>query len=594
MDFRRRGVKYQLSRISEEDEEEEEVNEETALMDEQDGDAFQEEDAQGSGENMSQTQSDPVTNGTADDTPTPPHSDSETEPEGGPVDEPETGPDAATDGRGDDNTQADGGDNEDKVDKGVAVSLPPEYQDPPSYRETLRLSGIEDEDVVRDPDEDKVRDQDEDIVRDQDEDIVRDQEDSVEPHVVVNPFDEPRDGAQWEDIEMGEMTGSKDDSPQSAEAAAEITSSSDSIKRYVQPMEIESQTLEKSFWSDRFHVGFKDTNSRSLLIMVFSVLVVVFAVLIVVLLPLTFSYVEYFELGLKRQRSTGRVLASDGAYESGRHAIGPDYTFKIYPSWATNIQLDDISVTTTSGLSHSFSCSFQYFIREGELGLLEQRFDKSYPDVIEFVAQAALKNVAATISLSMYLEQRRRVEIMFHDALRAKLGGDCCPDQELCLRYDTCHLCSNSTTNCTQGYHVDVPYFQLLEIDLPDVILDRNLQVQLLNEQAEEETFLQLELLARKKTEKETQEILNSASEVTNNGTATASLIRSLGEAEARAIVEAANSQGLALMYDRMGVTTDEHKASLHWLRTLEQQEMLVMGVSFQEYLSLVRDSIVT
>ena len=50
MDFRRRGYKYELARISEEDEEaaEEAANEGTALtMDEQDDNAFKDEKAPG-------------------------------------------------------------------------------------------------------------------------------------------------------------------------------------------------------------------------------------------------------------------------------------------------------------------------------------------------------------------------------------------------------------------------------------------------------------------------------------------------------------------------------------------------------------------
>ncbi len=221
---------------------------------------------------------------------------------------------------------------------------------------------------------------------------------------------------------------------------------------------------------------------------------------------------------------------------------------------------------------------------------MEQRFDLGYHNIIEFVAQAAVKNVAASTSLDMYLERRRDVEVVFHETLRTKLEGNCCPNREKCLVDNTCHLCSNSTVNCNQGYHVDIPYFQLLTINLPDTIISNNLEVQLMSEQAEMERYIQTELLTRKDIEKSTAIISNKASEVLTNGTAAANLILSLGEAEARARIEAANSRGLALMYDRMGVVTDQHKASLHWLRTLGNHEMLVMGVSFEEYLQLVKN----
>ncbi|XP_022111851.1 uncharacterized protein LOC110991059 isoform X2 [Acanthaster planci] len=536
-------------------------------MDEQDDNAFKDEDDPESDgvDGSPSPHSDGETSPHSDDEASP-RSDSETDPEGNPTGELETDTAAVSSGNVEDK-QAGGGC---KEDEGMA-SRPPGYQDPPSYEETIRMSAI------------KV--EGETPKRDRDEDLEWDQDESVEPNVIVNPFSDLRDGSPQEDIELGEMPGR---SPRLTGATAEVTPSGDSIKRFVQPMEIESQTTQKPF-----HICFSEMNSRSLLIIIFSILIAIVAVLIVVLLPLAFSYVEYYELGLKQQRSTGQVFFNDGAFESGRHAVGPDYIFKKYPSWATSVHLDDIAVITTAGLSLSFSCSFQYFIREEELGLLEQRFDQGYPEVIKFVAEAALKNVAASINLSLYLEQRRQVEILFHDALRAKLGGNCCPDLEECLRYDTCHLCSNSDV-CSRGYHINVPFFQLLEINLPDVILDRNLQVQLMHEEAEKETFLQQERLTRKRTEELVQGILNSASEVTNNSTSQASLIQSLGEAEARAIVEGSVSGGLTLMYNSMNVTVDQHKASLHWLRTLEKQDRLVMGVSFQEYMKLIKNWTVT
>ena len=55
---------------------------------------------------------------------------------------------------------------------------------------------------------------------------------------------------------------------------------------------------------------------------------------------------------------------------------------------------------------------------------MEQRFDLGYHDVIEFVAQAAIKNIAASTGLDMYLERRRDVEVSFHETLRTKLGGE--------------------------------------------------------------------------------------------------------------------------------------------------------------------------
>ncbi|XP_033629283.1 uncharacterized protein LOC117291580 isoform X1 [Asterias rubens] len=595
---RRRRIKYKLARISEEDEDaEEEANEETSMM----SDTFTDE--QDSDSNMADPAPDSVselTEDTAhddgDSPPTVPASNGITHSESTTANE--TGLSVSIVGVDDDATP--GIRDEGMTDIRLTPSTPPPgYKDPPSYNSCMKFSAV-------DSSEEKHKEDDA-------ENLEWDQDESVEPHIVVNPLDtELEDQASRsvrrrtdradEEIEMSEMAGKSPSSSEIMETSLIVPSQTDfRDQRYEMPdqpnwelPEMESQDQPQSSWVDIFHKRVTEISSRHLLIILFSVLIAIFAVLIIVLLPLSFSYLEYYELGLREQRSTGRIFFGESAFESGRHALGPDYTFKKYPSWATNILLENVAVTTTSGLAISFSCSFQYFIREDELGLLEQRFDLGYHDVIEFVAQAAIKNIAASTGLDMYLERRRDVEVSFHETLRTKLGGNCCSNREKCLLDNTCHLCSNSTVNCNQGYHVDIPFFQLLTINLPDVIVNNNLEVQLMSEQAEMETYIQAELLTRKNIEKATALISNKAAEVLTNGTAAADLILSMGEAEARAKMEAANSRGLALMYDRMGVVTDQHKASLHWLRMLGQHEMLVMGVSFEEYLQLMKNYTIT
>ena len=51
--------------------------------------------------------------------------------------------------------------------------------------------------------------------------------------------------------------------------------------------------------------------------------------LIVILVPLSFSYLEYYEYGLKQRKSTGSVL-TDKVYSVGRYFIGPDFRFVKY------------------------------------------------------------------------------------------------------------------------------------------------------------------------------------------------------------------------------------------------------------------------
>ena len=63
---------------------------------------------------------------------------------------------------------------------------------------------------------------------------------------------------------------------------------------------------------------------------------------------MSFSYVEYHEYGLKQRKSTGTVDVSK-VYDSGRYAIGPDYTFIKYQADAHVLNLDGLSVFSASG-----------------------------------------------------------------------------------------------------------------------------------------------------------------------------------------------------------------------------------------------------
>ena len=88
---------------------------------------------------------------------------------------------------------------------------------------------------------------------------------------------------------------------------------------------------------------------------IFSVIAVGF-LLLVILLPLSFSYVEYHEYGLLQRKSTGKVDTTK-VYGSGRYAVGPDYTFLKYRADAHSLQLDDLSVFSSSGATRASASS---------------------------------------------------------------------------------------------------------------------------------------------------------------------------------------------------------------------------------------------
>lgn len=52
--------------------------------------------------------------------------------------------------------------------------------------------------------------------------------------------------------------------------------------------------------------------------------------------------------------------------------------------------------------------------------------------------------------------------------------GNCCPDcckEKFCQSNAYCSTCY--TSNCDQGYHVDVRYFRLLSVSIPNEVFER-------------------------------------------------------------------------------------------------------------------------
>lgn len=77
--------------------------------------------------------------------------------------------------------------------------------------------------------------------------------------------------------------------------------------------------------------------------------------------------------------------------------------------------------------------------------------------------------------------------------------------------------------------------------------------------------------------------ILNQAAEINNNATAHSTLIRAEAQANATATVEGARSDGLRLLYARLGISSQEQMSSFDYLRTLRELPNAHISVDFQQ-----------
>jgi len=267
--------------------------------------------------------------------------------------------------------------------------------------------------------------------------------------------------------------------------------------------------------------------------------------LTIILIPMSFSKIEYYEAGLRQQKSSGR-LSYDKVYDAGNYMIGPDFEFKKFP---INLQLFNQRVAVWSksggddaGATINLDISFQYRIRSADIPQLYQKVAMSYEPLVVTYALDAIKNTAPLYGVDQYLTQRSIIEANF------KL---------------------NVTNALATDMYVDVVDLQLRRIILSPDYESTKLNAALQVEQNQKEFYVQNKTIIEEETALEVLQIDNQAVQVANAAVADANQIKDTAVYQAKQLVEERRSAGLKYMLTEIGLTSDEHKASLDYITTL-------------------------
>lgn len=309
--------------------------------------------------------------------------------------------------------------------------------------------------------------------------------------------------------------------------------------------------------------------------------VTVVVVLFVILIATSFSYLDYYEYGFKRQKSTGSVDKSE-VYSVGRYFVGPDVEFKVFPADLHFISIENAKIFTSDKLEVQITATMQYIIRKDELISLHDAYDLDYDDVMQSSALDALKGAVTIYDTRELISNRANIEKTLFKAVRERLGGRCC--NSYCGR--TNPLCSSCLTTCSstdKGINVEVKYFQLGTIKIPSDVQNRFMQALTLQEQAAEEILKQDAVIIRKETSQKVQVIKNAAVEIFQNATAQAALITSVSQANYTAALETARSEGLKSVFTTMGFSQQNHKNSFDYLKTIRGQSNTHLTVNYQQ-----------
>lgn len=282
--------------------------------------------------------------------------------------------------------------------------------------------------------------------------------------------------------------------------------------------------------------------------------------LLVILLPLSFSYLDYWEYGLKQRKTTGRVDTSR-VYTKGRYALGPDFKFLKYQADAIVVHLEDVSVFSDGGkdsvgLTFLLDVDFTYFLREKEVGELHKDLAKTFKSVIKSRTIDAIKNTATTVPFVNYFKGRKELESQLREAIQT--------------RWDV-----------EPQLHADLDQFHLGRILIPDTVAEKQLSAKIQIETNKKEEFLQQARVEREITAVMVNTINLQKEKLLKETQAKASLVTANAIAKAEQIKGDAINNGTKDLLDALEIGTQDHSTAYMYIRALQNRQSLGLSVSY-------------
>ncbi|XP_077997821.1 uncharacterized protein LOC144450935 [Glandiceps talaboti] len=316
-----------------------------------------------------------------------------------------------------------------------------------------------------------------------------------------------------------------------------------------------------------------------------AVLALLVVLLIVTLLPLSFGYIDYYEYGFRKQRSTGKVY-TDRVYTQGRHFIGVDYTFVKFPSTTQTVLISNLTVFTEDQEEVNLTFTVHYTLWEYDLNLLYEAYSTNYETVMVLRSKQAVKRISLTRSSTDFVEQRELVETNLFNEVRNEISGSCCEKgcEETvrgcrpigCRRYEFCN-------EGDKGIYISVKSVDLLLV-VPSSTLQSVYLTQAMSEvRVKTKRYEQDSAVIKKETELKVTDILNEAEEIMSSSNAEAFLIREQAEADARAKTDTAHNTGIDNVFQTLSIVNVEHKTSFIYLRTLRYMKNVYLSVNFDQ-----------
>ncbi|CAF3427232.1 unnamed protein product [Rotaria socialis] len=312
--------------------------------------------------------------------------------------------------------------------------------------------------------------------------------------------------------------------------------------------------------------------------------------ILIVIIGNSFSYIEFYQYGFLRRRTTGRVNLSR-IYESGLYFSGPDYTFKEFKATIHHVNLSNVLVFTSDNLQVNLNIKFQYFLTKEDLPHLHATYDIRYQPIIIANAKEAVISTCSRFDTDEFIKNRNKIQREIYFGVKRHLGGSCCIPKcktncSKCPIHERCvPNCKPREKNCTKeekGLFVELRYLQLHDIDVPQCVMERRLLGLVRNLEREKAEYVNHEALIKKQTDILVNRYRNNATQTLALSEAQAKLIREMAKADARKKLELARIDGLTSMCSTLGVTEAHDINHLEYIQTLkDSKENITYAIDF-------------
>jgi len=281
----------------------------------------------------------------------------------------------------------------------------------------------------------------------------------------------------------------------------------------------------------------------------------------IILVPLTFSYCDYYNYALVQTKTTGTV-SIDRVYTKGRYNLGPTKSFLKYQADAHLEELDDLSVFSSGGSNSSIGLTFKvdvafsYLLIQDKIGVLHRESSSSYREVIKSRTVEAIRNEASQVAFDQYFSDRKFVEEIFRTAVE-----------------------SNWLAN--PPIHATLDRFHLGRVQIPASVYQRQLESRVQNELNEREDFLQQAEIERQQTAVEVNKIHLDEDRILRTARAEANLLQAKASSEAKQLTSTALINGTSLLFEAAGIEGQEQMIAFSYVRTLLDRSNLDLEVSY-------------